>query len=83
MTINELVQIAARHLTAMSDAMIAACVRKALETGERLDIPARKRPTAQRGLHAAQIILDEMDDEDWRRMCEGNRESRAAHVNTR
>ena len=37
LTVTELARIASRHATRMADAMIAACARHALETGEKLD----------------------------------------------
>lgn len=79
MTISELARIAARYLTAMADAMIRACVSKAMETGERLELPERK-PAKLRGKSFDRILLDEMSDEDWRRMCEGNSDTRHQHV---
>lgn len=74
MTINELARIAARYLTAMADAMLRACVAKAVETGEPLEVPERghaghrpeKRPDAG------------PTDDEWRRMVEGNTDTRAA-----
>lgn len=39
MSAQEMLDVAMRHCTAMSDAMIDACVRWAYETGERLSVP--------------------------------------------
>ena len=82
MTIHELARIACRYQTAMADAMIEACKEKAAETGERIDIPEWRIKSCRPRLYR-RVDDDEMSDEDWRRMCEGNRESRAAHVNSR
>lgn len=79
MTISELARIAARYFTAMADAMIRACVSKAVETGERLELPERK-PAKVRGKSFDLAQFDEMSDEEWRRMCEGNSDTRHQHV---
>lgn len=76
MTISELARIAARYFTAMADAMIRACVAKAVETGECLEVPERghagHRPEKRPGC--------EPTDDEWRRMCEGNSDTRQNHV---
>lgn len=76
MTIAELARIAARYLTSMADAMIKACVAKAVETGERLDVPERghaeRRPERRPDGGLA--------DDEWRRMVEGNSDTRRQHV---
>ena len=76
MTIQELAEIAARHHTRMADAMIAACVRHSLETGERLVIPERK--AGKRRPRKRQATEDELSHEEWRVMLEHNAEVRAA-----
>lgn len=73
--ISQLAAIASRYATRMADAMIRACVSKAMETGERLELPERK-PAKLRGKRFDRILLDEMSDEDWERMVRGNREVR-------
>lgn len=73
MTINELAAIAARHMTRMADAMIAACVARALVTGEPLDIPERRRePRPAYVAHAD-------EDVDWARLMEHNKAPRGRH----
>ena len=39
MTVQDMLEIACRHETPMSDAMVAACVAWAVETGNRLERP--------------------------------------------
>ncbi len=75
MTINELARIAARYFTAMADAMLHACVAKAVETGESLDIPERGY-AQKRGMRPD----DDPTDEEWRRMVECNSDSRWNHT---
>lgn len=75
MTLSELMAVACRHATAMADAMVEACIERAARTGEPLFAPDDRR----RRTRGARPV----EDVDWRRLCEGNRESRAAHVNTR
>lgn len=71
-TINQLAAIAARHLTRMVDAMIAACVAKALETGEPLDVPERHARPA----YAAPAPTE---DVDWERLMVENKAPRGRH----
>lgn len=75
MTISELARIASRYFTAMADAMLHACVAKAVETGESLDVPER-RHFRKRGMRPD----DNPSDEEWRRMVEGNSDSRWNHL---
>lgn len=73
MTINELAAIAARHMTRMADAMIAACVARALVTGEPLDIPERRlEPRPAYVAHAD-------EDVDWARLMVENKAPRGRH----
>ena len=69
----QLAAIAARHVTRMADAMIAACVARALETGEPLDIPERRALPAPRGARPA------ASDGDWDRLMRANRAPRRRH----
>lgn len=74
LTVQEMFDIAARHMTAMADAMVAACVVWSVETGEPLAIPrtAREaRPPA---------IVRPAEGVDWRRMVEGNSDTRLMHA---
>lgn len=66
--ISQLAAIASRYATRMADAMIAACVRRAVETGEVLRIPEREA-VPRRGRRPT-------EDVDWERMVRGNREVR-------
>ena len=68
MTLIDLMAIALRYTTAMSDAMVDACIERAGRTGEPLFAPQR-RQRARRGKRPA-------EDVDWERMVEGNREVR-------
>lgn len=72
--ISQLAAIASRYATRMADAMIRACVAKAVETGERLEVPERghagRRPEKRPDCEPA--------DEEWRRLVEGNAETRAS-----
>lgn len=72
MTLTELVGIASRYFTAMADAMVAACVAKALETGEYLEIPERG-PSKKRGEGPE-------PEPAWKLMVEGNTDTRWMHV---
>ena len=76
MTLIDLMAIALRYTTAMSDAMVDACIERHERTGEPLFEAHRRHRGRSRGARPE-------EDVDWRRLCEGNRESRAAHVNSR
>lgn len=78
MTLNQLAAIAARHVTRMADAMLAACVARAIETGEPLDIPERPRRGRARGTRPVVVTLDEPDG-DWDRLMRENMAPRARH----
>ena len=75
MTLQEMLRIALRHFTAMADAMVAACVRKAAETGEPLAIPEREAPP-RRGRRPSA----EPDARGWVLMVERNSDTRRNHV---
>lgn len=68
MTLIDLMAIALRYTTAMSDAMIDACIERHERTGEPLFAPQR-RQRARRGKRPA-------EDVDWEKMVRGNRDSR-------
>ena len=70
LTVTELARIASRYATRMADAMIAACVRHALETGEKFDIPERT-VMPRRGKRPSERV-------DYERMVVRNRETRAS-----
>ena len=72
LSLQQLARIAAAYFTAMADAMLAACVAKAVETGEALDIPERPRART-RGERPG-------EDVDWGRMVESNGDTRWQHV---
>lgn len=81
MSLSQIASIAARYLTHIADAMIAACIAKAIETGEKLEVPDRRQ--AQRPKQRRRTQADEeMTADEWRQLVEGNRESSAAHVNS-
>lgn len=73
LSLQKLAEIAARHFTAMADAMVAACVAKALETGEVLRMPER---SARPAIHVERPA----EEVNWTRMVEGNSDSRWQHV---
>lgn len=68
MTLIDLMAIALRYTTAISDAMVDACIERAGRTGEPLFAPQR-RQMARRGKRPAEEI-------DWEKMVRGNRDSR-------
>lgn len=70
LTVSDLARIASRHATRMADAMIAACVRHALETGEKFDVPLREVMPPRRGARPEERV-------DWERMVRSNAETRA------
>ena len=72
MTIQQLADIAARHLTRMADAMIAACVARAVETGEPLVVP-------ERGATASIVGARPVERADWERLVRGNSDTRRLH----
>lgn len=73
MTIQQLAEIASRHLTRMADAMIAACLARHLETGEPLDIPERRYEPRPAYVRPAD------PEPDWERMVRGNSDTRHLH----
>ena len=70
LTVTELARIASRYATRMADAMIAACARHALETGEKLDIPERIVAPRRRGKRPREHV-------DYERMVRSNSETGA------
>lgn len=79
MTLNEIAAIASRYLTRMADAMIDACVRRADETGERIAVP-KERLERLAAIRRGSLPEDDPTDEEWRRMVEGNSDTRWSHV---
>lgn len=74
LTVTELARIASHYATRMADAMIAACVRHALETGEKFDIPEKTVAPRRRGKRPT-------EETDFERMARSNRATRASwHV---
>ena len=71
LTVTELARIASHYATRMADAMIAACVRHALETGEKFDIPERTVMPRRRGKRPTEEHVD------YERMVRSNSETRA------
>lgn len=76
MTIQAMLDIAGRYHTAIADAMVIACVAWALDHGVTLKIP--------RGGHSARGAErrpgDGMDFDEWKRLAEGNSDSRWNHT---
>lgn len=73
LSLQELVEIAARHFTAMADAMVTACVAKSVDTGEVLNIPERLSMPGPRGERPT-------EDVDWEGLVTRNSDSRWQHV---
>ena len=73
MTLQELLDIACRYLTSMADAMVAACLQKAVETGERLVLIGSPEPAPRREARPE-------EDLDWERMVRCNTDTRTQHV---
>ena len=69
MTLIDLMAIALRYTTAMSDAMIDACIERHELTGEPLFEARRRRRGRSRGVRPD-------EDVDWERMVTDNREVR-------
>ena len=83
MTVQAMLDIAGRYWTAMADAMIAACVNWAVENNVLLRIPERpSKGVGERkggvGLFAS--VPDDLGQEEWRRLVEGNSDTRWNHV---
>lgn len=76
LSIQSLVEIAAPRDTLMSAAMIRACMRRHARTGEPCVVPPRARRRAARGERPAP---EGPGRDGWRRMVEGNRDTRATH----
>ena len=76
MTVQEMLDIAGRCFTSMADAMIRACVDWSVRNKQPLRIPERG--------HAPRLAErrppDEPTDEEWRRLVEGNSDTRHQHV---
>ena len=71
LTVTELARIASHYATRMADAMIAACVRHALETGEKFDIPEKIVAPRRRGRRPEERV-------DYERMVRSNKATRAS-----
>ena len=73
-SVQEIADIASRHLTRMADATIAACVAWSLETGQPLRIP-------ERATHKAPSHVERpAEDVPWRQMVERNSDTRWQHT---
>lgn len=80
LTAQQLVEIAWPHPTAMADAMLLACLRWSVRNGRPLDLPRdRPRPPRRRGGRRAPEARPG-EHVPWRRMVEGNSDSRIQHV---
>jgi hypothetical protein len=72
-TLQEILDIAMRHTTALADAMVVACFQRAHELGLRLVARPRSGRARLAGARPA-------EDVDWERMVEGNGDTRWNHV---
>ena len=73
LSLQTLADIAARHLTAMAEAMLIACVAKSLETGEVVRIPDRACPPMVHEARPAEGV-------DWEAMVTRTSDTRWQHV---
>ena len=73
MSLQELLDIAMRHLTSMADAMVSACLTKACATGEHVELRARAPGASPRGERPEERV-------DWQALVEGNTDTRLQHV---
>ena len=73
-SVQQMLDMASRHLTAMADAMVAACLAWSVETGVPLDIP---HPHNEWGRPAH---VRPVEDTQWDRMVEGNSDTRWCHT---
>jgi len=80
LTIQAMADIAMRHATFMSDAMIVACVQRHHRTGEPLVIPTVTGRRASRPAVPADRTPEDLDADEWRRMVERNADTRWQHV---
>lgn len=80
MTVQAMLDIAGRYWTAMADAMIAACVNWAVENNVSLRIPRRGHAGGYAGGCVQGYPSDDLDQEGWRRMVEGNSDTKYCHV---
>ena len=71
-TLQQMLDIAMRHATAMADAMVVACYEKAHELGVRLRAPAARPDAPARGQRPAEKA-------DWERMVRRNSDTRRNH----
>ena len=76
LTIQTLADIAMRHATYVSAAMIVACVRRHYRTGEPLELGPRVE--YPRDIDA--VAMAEIPQGEWRRMVERNSDTRWQHV---
>ena len=79
LTVQQMLDIAARHFTAMADAMVAACVAKAIEEGLPLVVPERPSGKRTRGGAPARPAPSG-ERVEWRRLVERNSDTRWQHV---
>lgn len=85
MTVQEMLDIAGRYSTEMANAMVTACIDWAVKHNVWLRIP--ERPSEGRGGHKGRggvrlvnSAPDDLEQEEWRRMVEGNSDTRYCHV---
>lgn len=81
MDVQELLDIAMRHATAMSDAMIVACFQRAHEMGKVLRVPTRPentKPTRMAHTPGTTSRLA-LDAGEYERMVRDNSDTRRNH----
>lgn len=76
MTVQAMLDIASRYITPMADAMIAACVEWSVRHNIPLVIPRREENVRR----AEKRPTEDFEFEEWRRMAEGNSDTRWNHV---
>lgn len=79
MTIQEMVDIAMRYETAMSDALIIACIQHHYLTGEPLAPPTREMARRCEQSAARHESAYELEDTELRAMVERNSDTRHQH----
>lgn len=80
MDVQQMLDIAMRHATTMSDAMIVACFQRAHELGQSLAVPYRtSRVVVTQAVSALEHARVALDAGEYERMVRDNSDTRATH----
>lgn len=80
MDVQQMLDIAMRHATTMSDAMIVACFQRAHELGQSLAVPYRtSRVVVTQAVSAIEHARVALDAGEYERMVLGNSDTRRNH----